>query len=99
MPSVLTAAEVVNATATCFHVVPPATVVTGLDLLTVVPSPTAPVALYPQVHSVPLDLIPAATVAFTWLLSQFEILTQSVNPPITVTGLDLSTAVPSPNPP
>ena len=43
--------------ATCFQLVPPANVVTGVDILVVVLSPSCPLLLYPQVHKVPSVLI------------------------------------------
>ena len=44
---------------TCFQVVPPANVVTGVDLSVVLLMPNCPRELVPQTHKVPSDLIAA----------------------------------------
>ena len=56
--------------ATCFQLVPPANVVTGVHLVFVSLTPSSPTILYPQVHKVPSVLI--AVVAILSVATCFQ---------------------------
>ncbi len=49
---------------TCFQLVPPANVVTGVDLLVTAASPSCPTFERPQVHNVPSVLIADNNISF-----------------------------------
>ena len=76
---------------TCFQFVPPANVVTGVDLLVVALIPSCTRALFPHTHKVPSVLIAAQ-----WL---YPVLTcfQSVPPTNVVTGVDAFVVLLVPN--
>ena len=75
---------------TCFQLVPPANVVTGVDLEIIVLSPSDPKLLYPQSHKVPSVLIAIL------LKVPSETCFQLVPPANVVTGMDLLIIVLSP---
>ena len=83
VPSVLTAVQCTLPTSTCFQLVPPANVVTGVRLWVVVLFPNLPKVLYPQDHKVPSVFTAAVWVART--LTCFQL----VPPANVVTGVDL----------
>ena len=96
VPSVLIAVTCLSPQLTCFQSVPPANVVTGVDLSPVVtPFPSLPLSPRPQVHKVPSVLIAAVK-----LLPQLTCF-QLVPPANVVSGVDLlpvaivTTALPS----
>jgi hypothetical protein len=76
--------------ATCFQLVPPANVVTGVFLWVVVLSPSCPLALRPQLHKVPSVLI--ANICPYPLVTCFQL----VPPANVVTGVFLWVVVLSP---